>query len=45
MSNNKGKGGRTFDATRDENAVVFLKKQEAAFEELKRAVQGALSDL
>ncbi|SRR5690554_5360626 len=45
MSNNKRKGGRTYDAVKDENAVVFLKSQEPAFSALRHAIQTALLDL
>lgn len=45
ISNNKGKGARTFDATKDENSVVFLKKQQPEFEAIRAAIQSALADL
>lgn len=45
MSNNKGKGARTFDATKDENSIVFLKKQQPEFEAIRTAIQSALADL
>lgn len=45
ISQNQGKGRRTFDATKDENSVVFLKKQQTAFEELGKAVQAAIANL
>lgn len=45
MSNNKGKGARTFSAASDENSVLFLKKQEPEFMALRNAIQGALADL
>lgn len=44
MSNRNAKGGRTMDATRDENAVIFLKKQQADFEILRDAIQGAIAE-
>jgi len=44
MSNNTGKGGRTFNAAKDENSVVFLKGQEPAFAALRTAIQSALAD-
>jgi hypothetical protein len=45
MSNNRGKGGRTIDAAKDENAVLFSKKVEEDFVALKNAVQRAIADL
>lgn len=45
VSNNKGKGARTFDASKDENSVLFLKKNEDDFAALKKAVQSALAAL
>ncbi len=45
VSNNKSKGGRTFDAPKDENSVVFLKKQEPEFIALRNAIQTAIADL
>lgn len=45
MSNNKQKGGRTFDASKDENSVLFLKKQEPEFVALRNAIQSAIADL
>jgi len=45
LSNNKGKGGRTIDAAKDENAVLFLKKQEPEFVALRNAIQTAIADL
>lgn len=45
MSNNQGKGGRTFDATKDENSIVFLKKQEPEFIALRNAIQRAIAEL
>lgn len=44
-SNNKGKGARTFDASRDENSVLFLKKSEAEFTALRDAVRAAVAAL
>jgi len=44
-SNNKGKGARAFDAAKDENSVIFLKKQEDEFRDLKQAIQAAIADL
>ena len=45
MTTSKAKGSRTFDATKDENSVVFLKKQEEEFHALKQAIQSAIADL
>lgn len=45
MSKNRGKGGRTMDAAKDENAVLFSKKAEQDFLNLKAAVQSALAAL
>lgn len=45
MSKNKGKGGRTIDAAKDENSVLFAKKAEPDFVALKTAVQDALAEL
>jgi len=45
MSSNKRKGGRTFDAGKDENSVLFLKKQEPEFVALRNAIQTAIADL
>lgn len=45
MSNHNGKGTRAFDATKDENAVTFTKKQEPEFVALRNAIQAAIADL
>lgn len=45
MSNNKAKGGRTMDASKDENAVLFVKKNEPEFIALKSAIQQAIAEL
>ena len=45
MSNNKGKGSRAFDAAKDENSVLFLKKQEPEFVALRNAIQSAIAEL
>ena len=45
LSNNKRKSSRTFDASKDENSVLFLKKQQPEFEALRNAIQTALADL
>lgn len=45
LSNRTSKGGRTFDASKDENSVLFAKKAEPEFVALKEAVQSAIADL
>ena len=45
MSNNKRKSSRTFDASKDENSVLFLKNQQPEFETLRNVIQAALADL
>lgn len=35
-------GQQTMDAAKDENSVVFRKKQQSQFEELRRAVESAM---
>lgn len=45
MSSRNRKSGRTLDATKDENAVVFLKKDEPDFVALRDAIQRAIADL
>lgn len=37
-----GVGGRTVDAVRDPNAVVFTRKQQPGFERLKQVVRAAV---
>lgn len=44
-SNHKQKGGRTFDAAKDENSVIFLKKQEPDFVRLRDAIVRAIAEL
>lgn len=39
------KGSRTMDATKDENSVVFTRKQQPAFEELRAAIEEAIAQL
>jgi hypothetical protein len=38
------KGSRTLDATKDENSVVFTKKQQPAFEQLRAALEAAMAE-
>jgi hypothetical protein len=38
-------GAQTNDAVRDENSVVFLKKQQPAFEHLRDSIEAAISGL
>ena len=45
LASSKQKGSRTFDATKDENAVVFTKKHEPEFIALRDAIQAAIADL
>lgn len=45
LSNNKNKGHRTIDAGKDENAVLFLKKQEPDFVAMRDAIVQALADI
>lgn len=42
MGGSEAKGG-VFDATQDENTVMFVKKQEKDFERIRDAVQAALN--
>ncbi|MFK0300294.1 DUF4429 domain-containing protein [Brevundimonas sp. NPDC090276] len=42
MGGNESRGG-VFDATQDENTVMFVKKQEKDFEGLRDAIQAALN--
>ena len=44
-SNRTAKGGRTFDASKDENSVLFLKKSEDDFARLRDAVMQAIANL
>ena len=44
LGNERQKGSRTFDATKDENSVVFLKKSEPEFIALRDAVRAAIAD-
>lgn len=37
-------GSQTHDAVRDENSVVFIKKQMPAFEELRAAIEQAIAE-
>lgn len=37
------KGSRTLDAAKDENSVVFTKKQQPAFEALRAAIEQAIA--
>jgi hypothetical protein len=36
-------GRQTIDATKNENAVIFTKKQSAAFAELRAAIEAAIA--
>lgn len=45
ISSKVQKGGRGLDAASDENAVLFLKKQEPDFVALRDAVQAAIAEL
>lgn len=45
QSSRTSKGGRTMDASKDENAVLFAKKAEPEFLALKSAVQQAIAEL
>lgn len=45
ISSRTSKGGRTMDASKDENAVLFTKKNEPEFLAIKAAVQQAIADL
>lgn len=45
ISNNAQKRSRTFDATKDENAITFVKKQEQDFIRIRDAIQSAIADL
>ncbi|MDQ0809867.1 hypothetical protein QFZ63_001581 [Streptomyces sp. B3I7] len=38
------KGGRTMNAAKDENSVVFTKKQQPAFEALRAALEQAIAN-
>jgi hypothetical protein len=38
------KGGRTMNAAKDENSVVFTKKQQPAFEQLRTALEQAIAE-
>lgn len=37
------KGSRTMNAAKDENSVVFTKKQQGSFEELRAAIEQAIA--
>ncbi|MBE7953621.1 MULTISPECIES: DUF4429 domain-containing protein [Microbacterium] len=45
ISSKTQKGGRGLDAAADENAVLFLKKQEPEFIALGAAIKSALAEL
>lgn len=45
ISDNKNKGARTMNAAKDENAVLFLKKNEQEFVALRDAIQSAMAEL
>lgn len=45
ISSHKKKGSRTMDAASDENAVIFLKKQQPEFEAIRTAIQSALAEV
>lgn len=45
ISKNKPKGGRARATSKDENSVIFTKKQQAEFEALRIAIQTALAVL
>lgn len=42
-STRASKGSRTMDAAKDENAVIFTKKQQSEFEELRDAIVSAIA--
>ena len=44
LGNERQKGARTFDATKDENSVLFLKKNEQEFLTLRDAVRAAIAE-
>ncbi|RLK47616.1 DUF4429 domain-containing protein [Microbacterium telephonicum] len=45
QSSRTSKGGRTMDAAKDENAVLFAKKAEPEFIALRDAVRAAIAEL
>lgn len=45
ISGRSSKGGRTIDAAKDENAVIFLKKHQQEFDALREAINSAVAEL